>query len=464
MIDRIGRPGGVPGWSRRSRRALLGATVLGAAAVQAACGAGSSETSSGSAPPSAKPVKLVMQDWPGDFMDMAKNTAIPAFQAQNPHITVEYVAYVGDWVPKTLAEMIAGTAPDVLHVFSTTTREFADRNQLVNLTPLVKKDFKPADLNDFHKAQWDAMVLPGTDFRFALPKHLWMGFLIYDKDAFEEAGVKPPDNNWGREEYLNALVRLTKKGTGPNDRFGGYIPGTSYDRVYTHVLGDGGRMVDEKDKTKARFADPAALASFDWIRGRTWDQNVVIQRGQYDKEDSYTLFSQGRLAMIEEGTSFMFWLAENVKRRWDIAHLPKDSKSRVAHLSSNAYSVYTGVQQRGSADGAWTLMKFLAGPEYQKMMLQAKSRAIVPARKSVMPEYVKTVRSIDPRLANVRLEIVEEAIQMGYHHAVEPESFQNQAAAAEVMIPGLRKVFEEGAPVSTLQEVARQVEQSQVRR
>jgi hypothetical protein len=81
-----------------------------------------------------------------------------------------------------------------------------------------------------------------------------------------------------------------------------------------------------------------------------------------------------------------------------------------------------------------------------------------------MPEYVKTVRALDPRLASVRLEIVEEAIQMGYHHAVEPESFQNQAAAAEVMIPGLRKVFEEGAPVSTLQEVARQVEQTQVRR
>jgi ABC-type glycerol-3-phosphate transport system substrate-binding protein len=168
--------------------------------------------------------------------------------------------------------------------------------------------------------------------------------------------------------------------------------------------------------------------------------------------------------MIEEGTSFMFWLAENVKRRWDIAHLPKDSKSRVAHLSSNAYSIYTGVQGRGSADASWTLMRFLAGPEYQKMMLQAKSRAIVPARKSVMPEYVKTVRAIDPRLAGVRLEIVEEAIQMGYHHAVEAESFQNQAAAAEVMIPGLRKVFEEGAPVSTLQEVARQVEQTQVRR
>ena len=45
------------------------------------------------------------------------------------------MAYSGDWVPKTLAEMIAGTAPDVLHVFGTTTREFADRQQLLDLNP-----------------------------------------------------------------------------------------------------------------------------------------------------------------------------------------------------------------------------------------------------------------------------------------------------------------------------------------
>ncbi|HEX2326971.1 MAG TPA: hypothetical protein VHQ00_16345, partial [Chloroflexota bacterium] len=151
-------------------------------------------------------------------------------------------------------------------------------------------------------------------------------------------------------------------------------------------------------------------------------------------------------------------------RRWDIMHIPQDGKSRVAHLSSNAYSVYAGVEQRGSKDGAWSLMRFLASPEYQRMMLQAKSRAIVPARKSVLPEYVKTMRSLDGRLQAVRLELIEEAIQMGYHHAVEPESFRNQAAAWTALGPGLQQVFEQGAPVSTLREVARQVEQTQVRR
>ena len=443
-----------------TRRAWISAAV--AAPVLAACGTQGAGQSAPAA--SAKPVTLLFQDWPGDFMDMVQKTAVPAFQAKYPNITVNYTAYTGDWVPKTLAEMIAGNAPDVLHVFGTTTREFADRQQLLNLNPLIKKDLKSAEISDFQKYQWDAMVLPNSDYRFAMPKHLWMGFLIYDKEAFEEAGVKLPDKNWTRDDYQSALTRLTRKGGSANDRWGGYIPATSYDRVYTHVLGDGGNMVD-KTQTKSKFQEPAALSTFEWIRSRMWDQNVLIQRGQYGTEDSYTLLSQGRVAMIEEGTSFFYWLADNMKHRWDIMHLPKDTKDRVAHLSSNAYSIYKGVETRGSLDASWTFLKWLSGPDYQRMMLQAKSRAIVPARKSVLPEYVKTMRTIDPRLGSVKIDLVQEAIEMGYHHANEPEQFQNQAAAAEVLIPALREIFDKNAaPVSSLRQTATLVDQTQVKR
>jgi ABC-type glycerol-3-phosphate transport system substrate-binding protein len=452
----------------RGRRAWLqlglkGVAGAGLAMAMAGCATGGAREGATTGTSGARPVTLRLQDWPGDFMDMVTGVAIPAFRAQQPHVTVEYTPYQGDWVPKTLAEMVGGTAPDVLHVFGSTTREFADRKQLLDLTPLVRRDVKPAEIADFHKAQWDAMVLPGSEIRYAIPKHLWMGFLIYDREAFEEAGVRLPDKQWGREAYETALTRLTRRAGGQAERWGGAIPATSYDRVYTHVLGDGGHMVDARDKSKPRFAEPAALGAFEWLRSRMWDQNVLIQRGQYGSEDNYTLLAQGRVAMIEEGTSFFYWLAEQMKRRWDIMHLPADSKQRVAHLSSNAYAVYAGVEQRGSKDASWALMRFLASPEYQRMMLQAKTRAIVPARKSVLPEYVKTMRQLDPRLDDVRLELVQEAIEMGYHHAVEPESFQNQPAALEVLQPDLNQIFQQGAPVSILQQTARMVEQTQPR-
>ena len=82
----------------------------------------------------------------------------------------------------------------------------------------------------------------------------------------------------------------------------------------------------------------------------------------------------------------------------------------------------------------------------------------------MLTDYVKTMRGLDGRLANVRLELIQEAMEMNYHHAVEAESFQNQPAAFEVLGPALQQIFEKGAPVTGLTEVARQVEQTQVKR
>jgi len=67
-----------------TRRTILFTTLV--APILAACGAQSTTDTSPAA--SSKPVTLLFQDWPGDFMDMVQKTAVPAFQAKYPHITV----------------------------------------------------------------------------------------------------------------------------------------------------------------------------------------------------------------------------------------------------------------------------------------------------------------------------------------------------------------------------------------
>src|SRR4051794_36941520 len=101
----------------KTRRKFLSAGLTLGSAALAACGVGQGSRTDSVPSANAKPVTLRFQDWPGDFQDMVEKVAVPAFQAKNPNITVTYTAYTGDWVPKTLAEMIAGIAPDVLHVF-----------------------------------------------------------------------------------------------------------------------------------------------------------------------------------------------------------------------------------------------------------------------------------------------------------------------------------------------------------
>ena len=67
---------------------------------------------------------------------------------------------LGDWVPKTLAEMIAGRRRTCCTSSARPPASSPTGSQLLNLNPLVKRDLRPAEVNDFQKAQWEAMAMP----------------------------------------------------------------------------------------------------------------------------------------------------------------------------------------------------------------------------------------------------------------------------------------------------------------
>lgn len=416
------------------------------------------------APMAPKAVTIRFQDWGGDYAELVETQGAPAFTAQFPHITVQYEAYASGWQQKTLTAMVAGTAPHILHVFGSTTKLFADRGQLANLTPFVKRDFTQETIDDFQKPQWDAMVLPGTDIRFALPKHLWMGVLLFNKQMFDEAGVEYPTVDWGRPEYDEALIKLTRKEGDQVVQWGGAIPATSYDRVVHHVRAFGGNMVDPDDPTRTipAFDQPEALDALEWIRTRMWDENTLIQPPQAAGKNNYALLMEGLAATIEEGVSWLFRLADGTDIPWDIAHHPSGPVLRAAHMSSNGWSIYRGVFEQGVEEETWELMKYLTSPDWQRIMLTGKSRAIVPARKSVLPFYVTNTRALDPKMNDINLELIPEAVQLGYHSPAEFEHFWNQTAAWEVLGPVFDQIFVSGnTSVDELKNVVEDVMKSQ---
>ena len=416
------------------------------------------------AAPQAKAVTIRFQDWGGDYAELVEKEGAPEFKALNPNLSIKYEAYASGWQQKTLTAMVAGTAPHIFHVFGSTTKLFADRGQLANLTPFVKRDFTQEIIDDFQKSQWDAMTLAGTDFRFAVPKHLWMGVLLFNKAIFDEAGVGYPSIDWGLPEYEEALERLNKVEDGKPVRWGGAIPATSYDRVVHHVVAFGGNMVDPDDPTRTTpaYDQPAALDALEWIRTRQWDTNTLVRTPQAAGKNNYALLMEELAGTIEEGVSWLFRLADGTDVPWDIAHHPKGSVSREAHMSTNGWSMFRGVYEEGIADEAWELMKYLTSPAWQRIMLKGKTRAIVPARKSVLPFYIENTRSLDPKMQNINLELIPEAVKMGYHTAAETEHFKNQTAAWEVLAPVFDQIFVSGnTPVDALKNTVEDVMKSQ---
>lgn len=113
---------------------------------------------------------------------------------------------------KLTAAMIGGNAQDVFDTWLDNVTPYAERGQVLDLEPLVGRDFSAEEIADFFPWQWKDFVLPGG-LRFGLPKYVNVMFIYYNRDKFEQAGLQPPDESWTHDTYADAARRLTRDGT-----------------------------------------------------------------------------------------------------------------------------------------------------------------------------------------------------------------------------------------------------------
>lgn len=432
-----------------------GAWLAGCTAPTAPASQPGAESASTSAP-----TEVRLQDWGGDWAEVAA-TQFTEFEAQNPNVKIVYEPYQEGWEERTLASMVAGDAPDIIHAWGDVFKSFADRGQLLNLEQLYQDMFTPEEKADFHAYQIEAMIRDG--FRWALPKHVWLGILYYNKDMFDEAGVSYPSPEWTHDDYSNALEQLTvRDASGAATRWGGFIPAWSYDRIVPKVLAWGGHAVNQETYTQSLLGEEPAQQAFEWVRSRMWDDNTIAQQLQVENANGYDALSRKLVAMAEEGSSNLVRVANSFEGNFDIAHHPQGPVTRASLGGTNGYAIYKGAEDRGLLEQAWEVTQYLVSPDFQRGMLQAESRTIVPARLSVVPDFITAVRQQAPSLENVNVEVILEALQEGYPKAIDPETFKNHAAAAEVITPALEKVFIVGdAPVSLFADLESDIEETQ---
>jgi multiple sugar transport system substrate-binding protein len=419
------------------------------------------------APPTAappKPAEVRFQDWGGDFGKMVEEVAIPRFQEEFPHIKVGYEPYASGWEATTLAAMVAGTAPDIIHAWTTVVRPFADRGQLIDLNPLVERDLTAADIDDFYGFQWKGLVLPGTNFRHMMPKHIFVLMVEYNKDAFDEAGVPYPTKDWDHDDYQQVLAAMTKRASdGSVERFGGYIPASGTgERLWSHVASFGGGFADMNDRTKCLMGTPESQAAFEWVRARMWDENTLIQSLQLEGRGEHDVFVDKTCAMVEGITTHLHRVVKDTDFAWDMTWLPKGPAKRTGFAGANGWGVYKGVETRGNKEGVWEFLKFATGPVFQEMQLIPTSRTPIPARRSLYTKFVEINRERLPELNDVNLEgLYDMMIEPGFLEA-DPGTFAKHAAALEIITPALEQVYITGtAPVSLLGEICSQIEREQ---
>ncbi|MGE5139672.1 MAG: ABC transporter substrate-binding protein [Rudaea sp.] len=436
--------------TRREFLRLAGLTAAGTAL--AACG------SPFAAPTASGQVELVYRDWRTDWFPPMVQQMLDQFHAAHPNIRVYYNLDPENAVfeDKSLADLQAGTAPDVFQGCCSFLPIWAQKGYLLDLRPYVQADLDRATIDDWDPIQYKSFFT--RDGRqYALPKYHGALALFYNKDLFDQARVDYPDDSWTHDDYLAAMKRLTRPpGSDGKPAVWGSMIDISWERIQVHVNAWGGHFVDPADPTRSLMADKPALDALEWIRARMWDDKVMATALDVQNKGTQEAFLAGQVAMVEDGSWALKGILSNARFRVGLALIPKGPARRATLATTDGFAIYASTKH---PDASWELMKFLISKDYGRAM--AKAQFLQPARSSLVDEWIQFIREQFPeQTRDLNIAAFADGHRRGY--SVIGEEFANQADALRLAKAAWQQIFTLGqSPVRLMNDVSREIEQAQ---
>jgi multiple sugar transport system substrate-binding protein len=356
-----------------SRRSFLRVTSVSiVAAAVAACGATPTATplpkpTAVPVPPSptpapAKPVTVefwsnTSEEWPAE----AAAEALKVFSAKYPNIKINISDMASSVLdPKLQTALGAGVGgPDVSFYNLTDFLPGA-----LDLRPFITAD--KFDSSIYYPNAWNLRAKWG-DVVVGLPLGIGGNFVMYNTTHFDEKKIAYPKEGWTTEDFLSLSKQLadpTKK------RWGGDRPGGPF-RAIWFSYGTKARLYSDDSKTVEGYLNSAeSLAAYTWL----WDlvqSNATptpADLAVLAKENTgpVDLFLAGRLSMA---TLNQAHLINAIKAGAKFGVVPEPRAPNGVHMT-NMWSQTLSIWNKSKVpQEAWTFLKWWAGPEGQKILM-----------------------------------------------------------------------------------------------
>ena len=311
----------------------------------------------------------------GGYNRTAEEEAVARFRAKNPGIQVEFMQAPGrDYYVKALATIAAGSDLDVLWMGSGFGL-FSWRDALLPLDDFLRDDA------DFSIGLYQDAVVDWYRHRgvlLGLPYGIDVQAMVYNRAAFDVAGLPYPTPDWTFDEYVEMARRLTAFG---KMNAGACRYGAGVDKIAPHYFGV---SLLSEDGAKSGFHGKAAR---EWL-----DTNVKLLRGERSflrvgaqgTLDRLSEFLQGRVAMVEAYSWDVGDLRDRARFPWVLMVNPlgRDGQ-RAGWASSSGFAISAKTKYPRVA---WHLLKELVGAEMQVKLMATT----VPARTDLQARYLET--------------------------------------------------------------------------
>lgn len=326
----------------RKLTSILFAGAL-AASLLAGCSAGGSQTADGGSSSEGE-VKTLDVVWFSDgaegesFMKLANQ-----YMEENPDIKIELIEVpYADLESKIKNMLNGGEAPALARL----TNLGPFQNQLLDLGEYVSD--KEAFMDSFGEGL--QFIYDGK--MIAAPMDVTANGLIYNKTAFEKAGVEVPqseDEIWTWDEWKEAMKTVMEKGGCKYGVVFDYSP----QRFTTLLYEAGGSMLNE-DLTASNYNTDANRRAVTFFK-ELHDEGIVPTSVWLGSENPNNMFRSGQVAMHFAGS----WMIANYKDEitdfeWGVTYLPKEANR--ASIPGGKYLAAfqgTGVEQEAADFIEW---------------------------------------------------------------------------------------------------------------
>jgi len=302
-----------------------------------------------------------MGSWDSEAALAPINDAIKTFEAKYPGVKVQLESVPQGYGDKMLTQFAAGTAPDVLQVGDGDVAKWTAQGVLEPLDPYIsgEKGNNPLDMSVFYPAVAAIGQVDGKTY--LLTKDYSPLVLYYNKDMFDAAGVKYPDDTWTWDSLRDAAKKLTV----PGKQWGIQLPDSWGDLVWYRgispiIYQNGGKVISDDGKTTTGY-----LNSPDVVQALQFYVDLIkTDKSAPNKEDlaalsGVDLFQTGQVAMLWTGRWPLQDFQKNTDLHFGTAQLPK-GKERANSICWAGFAMYSKGKNK---DAAWAFLKYIGAEE-----------------------------------------------------------------------------------------------------
>ncbi|MFN8489112.1 MAG: sugar ABC transporter substrate-binding protein [Caldilineaceae bacterium] len=336
--------------------------ILVVVALLAACVAPQGGSSGGQAA-SSGPTTIRISCWESGNALEPFQKSIDSFQKANPNIKVSLECIPQDYGTKLLAQLAAGTGPDIFQNGDGDVAKYVQQGAVQPLDDFINgKD--GLDMNVFFPNVAKFGQVNGKTFY--LTKDYSPLILFYNKKLFDEAKVEYPNENWKWEDLAAAAQKLTKA---DGSQWGIEIPDSWGDLTWLRgalpiIYQNGGSLVSDDGKTTTgHMNSPETVAAVQWYADLVLKQKVAPNKADIDALQGADLFQTGKVAMLWTGRWPMKDFQKNKDLSFGTTVLPAGPKGKANALCWAGFTINSASKNK---DTAWKFLKYIAAGDGAK--------------------------------------------------------------------------------------------------